>query len=92
VHDRTHLEFAIDYRIAAAAAAADAPQRFEWDAYFFVPESLRLHDQTYEKNEIYEDLQSYVRFSVPSMPFEALAGEPVARLRTALGSHRRGAP
>lgn len=85
VHDRTHLEFAIDYRIGANAATAEAPQRFEWDAYFFVPESLRLHDQTYEKNEIYEDLQSYVRFTVPSMPYEALAGEPVERLRKALG-------
>ena len=71
VHDRTHLEFAVDYRIRAGQPAADAPQRFEWDAYFFVPESLRLHDQTYAKNEIYEDLQSYVRFAVPSMAFEA---------------------
>jgi len=91
VHDRTHLEFAVDYRIGAKsqgrarAALGQKKQSFEWDAYFFVPESLRLHDQTYEKNEIYEDLQSYVRFSVPTVPFEALAGEATDRLRAALG-------
>ena len=80
IHDRTHLEFAVDYRIGS-----QKKQSFEWDAYFFVPESLRLHDQTYEKNEIYEDLQSYVRFAVPTVPFEALAGEATDRLRAALG-------
>lgn len=90
IHDRTHLEFAIDYRVgppkpAQRTVGRSEKQRFEWDAYFFVPESLRLHDQTYEKNEIYEDLQSYVRFAVPTVPFDALAGEAMERLGAALG-------
>jgi len=38
VHDRTHVEFAIDYRLASKEKA----ERFVWEAYYFVPESLRL--------------------------------------------------
>jgi hypothetical protein len=93
VHDRTHLEFAVDYRVGPQKnkprrATTQQKQSFEWDAYFFVPESLRLHDQTYAKNEIYEDLQSYVRFAVPAVPFDSLAGDVLERLRAALGPGR----
>src|SRR5690348_6676058 len=35
VHDRTHVEFAIDYPLCAA------PTAHTWEAYFFVPESFR---------------------------------------------------
>ncbi|MBK8169609.1 MAG: hypothetical protein IPK60_04610 [Sandaracinaceae bacterium] len=80
VHDRTHLEFAVDYRVAAN----EGKQVFEWDAYFFVPESLRLYEETYEKREIYDDLQSYVRFAVPSVKFSALIGAPISRLKASL--------
>lgn len=80
VHDRTHLEFAVDYRVRADEARSE----FEWDAYFFVPESLRLYEENYEKREIYDDLQSYVRFSVPIVKFEDLVGAPVKRLKETL--------
>lgn len=68
VHDKTHLEFAIDYPLASTRV---------WEAYFFVPESFRIHEETYSKKAIYEDLQSYVRYAVPETPFEQLtfAGE-----------------
>lgn len=80
VHDRTHLEFAFDYRTESARQDIE----YEWDAYFFVPDSLRIHDQTYREEDIYEDLQSYVRFAVPRVPFAALTGESLARLESAL--------
>lgn len=67
VHDKTHLEFAIDYPVSTE------PQRRVWEAYFFVPESFRIHEETYSKKAIYEDLQSYVRYAVPELPFDALA-------------------
>jgi hypothetical protein len=92
VHDRTHLEFAVDYRARPAAATAEASGpaerelEYEWDCYFFVPESLRLHDQTYEKHEIYDDLQSYVRLAVPAVPFETLADGPIADVERALAA------
>ncbi|APR74788.1 Hypothetical protein A7982_00134 [Minicystis rosea] len=88
VHDRTHVEFAIDYPLKRAPG--DAPITHTWEAYFFVPESFRLHEGTYEKKEIYEDLWSYVRFAVPPVPFYLLAARegsaPLARVRKALAA------
>jgi hypothetical protein len=75
VHDRTHVEFAIDYALAE--------KRHVWEAYFFVPESLRIHEATYSKKAIYDDLQSYVRRAVPDVPFHLLAS-------TERGAHLRG--
>jgi hypothetical protein len=80
IHDRTHLEFAVDYHIDAK----NETSTYEWEAYFFVPESLRLDDKTYDKQDIYADLQSYIRFAVPEVPFGDLAGEPLAKLRSAI--------
>lgn len=84
VHDRTHLEFAIDYPIAAA------PGVHTWEAYFFLPESFRLHEDTYDKKAIYDDLWSYVRYAVPQVPFFRLAardkGAPLARVEASLAA------
>lgn len=82
VHDRTHVEFAIDYPLG------ETPSEHTWEAYFFVPESFRLHEDTYDKKEIYDDLWSYVRYAVPAIPFYQLsrldAGAPLARVGDAL--------
>jgi len=78
IHDKTHLEFAIDYPFR------DGQSEYTWEAYFFVPESFRLAQTTYDKKQIYDDLLSYVRLAVPEIPFEELAsacsseGEPEA--------------
>lgn len=80
IHDRTHLELAVDYDLGDAKDEAE----WHWEAYFFAPESLRLDSQTYGKQDVYEDLQSYVRFAVPDASFAELAGEPLERVRRAL--------
>lgn len=80
VHDRTHLEFAVRYPIAHGQKTA----AHEWEAYFFVPESLRLDGATYAKSDIYADLQSYVRFAVPEVAFGDLDTEPLRRLSAAM--------
>lgn len=67
VHDRTHIEFAIDYPFAEAA------ERFVFETFFFVPASFRLDETTYDKKQIYEDLLSYVRVSVPRLSLAELA-------------------
>ncbi len=97
VHDRTHLEFAVDYPLvdrqpapvpASRSHEARTPPPCTWEAYFFVPESFRLHEGTYHKKDIYEDLWSYVRYAPPSVPFYDLAalsgGSPLAEVRAAL--------
>lgn len=80
VHDRTHVEFAIDYRLPQD----DDEAEFHWEVYFFAPESLRLDSRTYDKSDLYQDLQSYVRFEVPDVEFEDLAKEPIDRIEQAL--------
>ncbi|MFO0547813.1 MAG: hypothetical protein U0271_05470 [Polyangiaceae bacterium] len=66
VHDKTHLEFAIDYPFGSSQ------ESYVWEAYFFVPESFRLAETTYDKKQIYDDLLSYVRLAVPELPFSEL--------------------
>lgn len=82
MHDKTHVEFAIDYRLLPG----DSQQEFAWEAYFFAPESLRLDSRTYDKTDIYTDLQSYVRFEVPDVAFGELSQAPIERLAEALAS------
>jgi hypothetical protein len=82
VHDRTHVEFAIDYRLESKSES----ETFLWEAYFFAPESLRLDRRTYDKSDIYADLQSYVRFEVPDVELSELTGEPIERIARALGN------
>lgn len=79
IHDRTHLEFAVDYRLTGAAT-----ERYEWEAFFFVPRSLRLDANTYPHASIERDLQSYVRFVAPRVGWAELAHEPLSRLEEAL--------
>jgi hypothetical protein len=67
VHDKTHIEFAIDYPFGKD------PRSYQWEAYFFVPQSFRVDERTYGKKDIYEDLLSYVRLAVPQVHFESLA-------------------
>ena len=43
IHDKTHLEFAIDYPFR------ERESEYTWEAYFFVPESFRLAQTTYDK-------------------------------------------
>lgn len=82
VHDRTHVEFDVSYRIRPG----EKIQSFVWEAYFFAPESLRLHSRTYDKTDLYTDLQSYVRFEVPQVELGKLTEEPLERVRRALES------
>lgn len=67
VHDKTHIEFAIDYPFG------ESDKEYVWEAFFFVPESFRIDDRTYGKKDMYEDLLSYVRLAVPEIPFDQLA-------------------
>jgi hypothetical protein len=68
VHDRTHLEFAIDYAFDPRES-----QRYRWEAFFFVPDSFRLQQTTYDKKQIYDDLLSYVRLAIPAIAPEEIA-------------------
>lgn len=81
VHDRTHIEVAYDYVLKS-----DEDESYVWECYFFVPESLRLHDQTYQKSELYDDLQSYVRLALPQITFGDAHRQAMDPLREAVAS------
>lgn len=80
VHDRTHLEFSVDYPVGEEGNA-----HYVWEACFFIPESLRVDKATYPKGQIYQDLHSYVRFAVPGVPLESLV-RSIERLDKHLGT------
>jgi len=72
VHDRTHLELGLAYELAEGEATGS----FEWEAFFFVPASLRLDPSTYGEQDMYAYLRSYVRPAVPeSCEFAREGGE-----------------
>ena len=79
VHDRTHLELAVDYPTGATGDADHV-----WEAYFFVPKSLRLSRESYSKEDIHRDFQSWVRFAVTRRPLGELARDGVPKLAEAL--------
>lgn len=78
IHDRTHLEWAIDYPFKQGDSSQHT---FEWEAYFFAPESLRIDQRTYDKQDVYSDLQSYVRFAIPRSTVHSLRRGPLDRMR-----------
>ncbi len=82
VHDRTHVELAVDYRLRPGKKT----EAFVWESFYFAPESLRLHSRTYDKSDIYADLQSYVRFEVPAVDYGKLTEEPLTRVRDAIAT------
>lgn len=79
IHDRTHLEFAVDYRMSGAKEDV-----YEWETYFFIPTSLRVERASYSKDDIYSDLRSYVRYTVPDVPFRELSEAPLDRVAKAI--------
>ncbi|MCA9615267.1 MAG: hypothetical protein H6720_08560 [Sandaracinus sp.] len=79
VHDRTHLELAVDYPVGS-----DGDADHIWEAYFFVPKSLRLNSESYSKDDIYRDFQSWIRFALHRRMLGELATNAVPKLAEAL--------
>lgn len=84
IHDKTHLQCSLVYRARKVRGKLALSEQFEWEAYFFVPDSFRLDSRTYRQEDIYADLKSYVRLASREEPLRELLGEPLKRLRGAL--------
>lgn len=82
IHDRAQLE------IALSCPLRSGDDEYEWESYFFVPESLRLRSQQQFRSGVYDDLQSYTRLTVRRYQVGDLAGEPLRRLNHSLGSDK----
>ncbi len=61
-HDRTHLEMSVDLSLDGQTASS-----LHWEAYYFIPETFHLNAATYPKHEIFTDIRSYIRLTVPPL-------------------------
>ena len=73
-HDRTHLEVSLQYDLGDSGGTAT----HVWEAYYFLPETFRLDASTYLKRQVYSDIRSYVRYSVPRFAMTELPDEIAA--------------
>jgi len=90
-HDRNQFEVKLDYTIDRAKAE----NRYEVNAYFFLPKNLGVDAQTYPKAQFYSDVQAHIRFKTPGLSLKDLArtedGEsPLGRIMGLLDSPCRG--
>ncbi len=71
VHDDNQFEVKLDYTIDATARRG----RYVIETYLFVPRSLGLDVHTYDRDQFYGDVQSYIRFKTPTVSLRALVDE-----------------
>ena len=68
VHDDNQFEVKLDYSIDASARRS----RYVIETYLFVPRSLGLDPDTYQREQFYGDIQAYIRFKTPKVSLRAL--------------------
>lgn len=68
VHDGNQFELKLDYVIDPDARR----NRYQIEAYFFVPQSLGLDPHSYTREQFYADVQAYIRFKTPAVSLAEL--------------------
>jgi len=61
IHDKHQFEIKFDYELDKKKSKLN----YKIDTYIFIPKSLDIHKSTYNKNDFYNDIQSYIRFKTP---------------------------
>ncbi|MBR6884933.1 MAG: hypothetical protein IKN01_04410 [Prevotella sp.] len=82
IHDRNTLEFKVGYKAPDGTAYHD----FEMNTWIFIPETLDVNKHTYQKENFYRDILSYIRLITPYYQLEELASTsslPYQRLSNA---------
>ncbi len=69
VHDSNHVEIKLDYTIDSR----ERSNRYRVATYLFIPKSLGINAHSYPKEQLYCDLQSYIRLKTPSSTLETIA-------------------
>ena len=69
IHDRNTLEFKVGYKAPDGTAYHD----FEMNTWVFIPEALDVNKHTYQKENFYRDILSYIRLITPYYQLEELA-------------------
>jgi hypothetical protein len=89
-HDRSRIELKLQYALPPGRRKA----RYRVDLFFFVPPNLGINPRHYDRDDFYEDLQTYTRYGAPVLPLGSLAefDAPAHPLAPLLGWMKAGAP
>lgn len=68
IHDKTQLEFKLGYEIDKNKKISKHSVRF----YIFIPTNLDIDENSYPKQNFYEDISGYIRFITPKMTIEEI--------------------
>ncbi|HXW01516.1 MAG TPA: hypothetical protein VEC93_24105, partial [Anaerolineae bacterium] len=61
-HDKYQIEIKLDYELSQGQQT-----HYQISTYIFVPRSLGLNPNTYQKAEFYRDIQNYIRLKTPAL-------------------------
>ncbi len=67
-HDRYQLEIKLDYELLD-----DNKTNYRVYTYFFLPQSLGISEDNYQKSDFYRDVQNYIRLKTPTLDLRAIA-------------------
>ena len=72
IRDRHQFEIKLRYPIGRKSTAATY---YDLECYIFAPHGLGINRTNYSKARFYDDLQTHVRFKVPSFPLTTIASK-----------------
>src|SRR5437870_3240054 len=68
IHDRKQFELKLEYQ----PSGDDPDSEYYLDAFIFVPQSLNISQDTWQRDDFYADLHNYVRLKTPNLSFDEL--------------------
>ena len=89
IHDHEQLEVRVDYGIGTEAIG----QKYQVDAYFFVPRNVGVNRTNYQRHDFYSDVTALMRLDSVALPLTRLAtptdpASPLHQLAEALRLYR----
>ncbi len=69
-HDRYQIEIKLDYELLD-----DNETNYRVYTYFFLPQSLGISAESYQKSDFYRDVQNYIRLKTPNLDLRAFVEE-----------------
>jgi len=67
-HDRYQIEIKLDYELLD-----DNKTNYRVYTYFFLPQSLGISENSYQKSDFYRDVQNYIRLKTPNLDLRTFA-------------------
>ncbi len=75
-HDNYNIELKLNYNFKDIKKT----KKYDLDMFLFIPESLNINKNTYNKEEFYNTKQSYIRFMTPRFEIMQIVAKPFDNL------------